>query len=164
MRLTAVYIPAEGGYAAYLVEVPGVNTQGATINEARTNLLDALRLMNSTARDEDLKEHTDRRIIRERLFTDSIEEGPHVSPTTLKILGLGFAGILAGLVLTYVVGLVFGIAADLIMVCLTAIMVLVVMYAFGYSVRYFYINPLVLYIVGAVFALMALAAPFLKGG
>ena len=44
MKFTAVYEPvAEGGYVAWLEEMPGVQTQGETLEEAKSNLLDALR-------------------------------------------------------------------------------------------------------------------------
>ena len=41
--LTAVYKKVRSGYVAWVEEIPGVNTQGATKAEARTNLADALR-------------------------------------------------------------------------------------------------------------------------
>ncbi len=45
MKLTAVYEPAEeGGYVAWLEEMPGVQTQGETLAEAKENLRDALQL------------------------------------------------------------------------------------------------------------------------
>jgi predicted RNase H-like HicB family nuclease len=41
--ITAVYIEVpEGGYAAYIEEIPGVNTQGETLDEAKFNLKEAL--------------------------------------------------------------------------------------------------------------------------
>lgn len=44
MKFTAVYEPvAEGGYVAWLEEMPGVQTQGETLEEAKANLLDAFR-------------------------------------------------------------------------------------------------------------------------
>lgn len=44
MKFTAVYEPAaEGGYVAWLEEMPGVQTQGETLEEARDNLRDAFR-------------------------------------------------------------------------------------------------------------------------
>ena len=46
MNLTAVFIPAEeGGYTAFVEEIPGAITQGETIDEARENLVDALRMV-----------------------------------------------------------------------------------------------------------------------
>lgn len=45
MKLTAVYEPAdEGGYVCWLEEMPGVESQGDSLEEARANLLDALKL------------------------------------------------------------------------------------------------------------------------
>lgn len=46
MKLTAVFSPEEeGGYIAYIEEMPGVNTQGETLEEARSNLLEALTMV-----------------------------------------------------------------------------------------------------------------------
>lgn len=46
MNLTAVFIPAEeGGYTAFIEEIPGAITQGETVEEARENLADALRMV-----------------------------------------------------------------------------------------------------------------------
>jgi predicted RNase H-like HicB family nuclease len=45
MRLTAVFEPAdEGGFVCWFEEMPGVQSQGDTMAEARANLLDALKL------------------------------------------------------------------------------------------------------------------------
>lgn len=51
MELTAVFreVP-EGGYLAFVKEVPGVISQGETLSEARANLEDALRLVIETGR------------------------------------------------------------------------------------------------------------------
>src|SRR5271157_3968442 len=44
MKLTAIFEPAaEGGYVCWLEEMPGVQTQGDSLAEARANLLDALK-------------------------------------------------------------------------------------------------------------------------
>ena len=46
MKFTAIYEPAaEGGYVAYAAELPGANTQGETLEEARENLKDAVKLL-----------------------------------------------------------------------------------------------------------------------
>jgi predicted RNase H-like HicB family nuclease len=46
MQLTAVYVPVpEGGYVAFVEELPGANTQGATLEEARENLREAVTLV-----------------------------------------------------------------------------------------------------------------------
>ena len=45
MKLTAVFEPAEeGGYVCWLEEMPCVQSQGETVEEARANLIDALQL------------------------------------------------------------------------------------------------------------------------
>lgn len=45
MELTAISEPAgEGGYVAWLTEMPGVQTQGETLDDARANLHVALQL------------------------------------------------------------------------------------------------------------------------
>lgn len=46
MQLTAVFVPVpEGGYVAFVEELPGANTQGATLEEARENLREAVTLV-----------------------------------------------------------------------------------------------------------------------
>jgi predicted RNase H-like HicB family nuclease len=46
MKLTAVFVPAaEGGYSALVEEIPGAISEGETIEEARENLADALRMI-----------------------------------------------------------------------------------------------------------------------
>ena len=45
IALTAVYKKVTGGYVAYVEELPGANTQGATIEEARINLEEAIQLV-----------------------------------------------------------------------------------------------------------------------
>ncbi len=51
LKLTAVFEPDEEyGYIAYIEEIPGLNTQGETIEEAKTNLLEALNLIMETRR------------------------------------------------------------------------------------------------------------------
>ena len=43
MKLTAVFEPE--GYIAFVEELPGANTQGATLEEARSNLQEAVELV-----------------------------------------------------------------------------------------------------------------------
>ena len=44
--MTAVFEPCdEGGFMAYVQEIPGINTQGETIEEAKENLADAVNLV-----------------------------------------------------------------------------------------------------------------------
>jgi len=68
---TAVYeeVPAEqgGGYMAYVEEVPGATTQGATMEETRENLKEALQLMLETNRELLGVPAPPRRILREKI-------------------------------------------------------------------------------------------------
>jgi predicted RNase H-like HicB family nuclease len=41
MNLTAVYMKVPEGYVAFVEELPGANTQGETLEEARANLAEA---------------------------------------------------------------------------------------------------------------------------
>ncbi|MFO0852507.1 MAG: type II toxin-antitoxin system HicB family antitoxin [Gemmataceae bacterium] len=45
MTLTAVYIPVPEGYIGFVEELPGANTQGDTLEEARENLREAVELI-----------------------------------------------------------------------------------------------------------------------
>lgn len=45
MQLTAVYMPVPEGFIAFVEELPGANTQGATLEEARTNLQEAVTMV-----------------------------------------------------------------------------------------------------------------------
>lgn len=49
-QFTAVYKKTGKWYSAWVEEIPGVNTQGKTLKEARENLLDALKLTIETNR------------------------------------------------------------------------------------------------------------------
>jgi predicted RNase H-like HicB family nuclease len=44
-RCTAVFRPVAEDYAAFVEELPGANTQGATLAEARANLAETVRLV-----------------------------------------------------------------------------------------------------------------------
>ena len=45
MELTAVYLQVAEGYVAFVEELPGANTQGATLEEAKANLREAVQLV-----------------------------------------------------------------------------------------------------------------------
>lgn len=52
MQVTCVFEEAaEGGYVAYVEEIPGANSQGETLDEARENLRDAITLLLEANRD-----------------------------------------------------------------------------------------------------------------
>ncbi len=45
LKLTAVYVKVPEGYAAFVEELPGANTQGSTLEEARLNLNEAVAMV-----------------------------------------------------------------------------------------------------------------------
>jgi predicted RNase H-like HicB family nuclease len=45
MQLTAVYRRVAEGYIAFVEELPGANTQAATLDEARSSLVEAVELV-----------------------------------------------------------------------------------------------------------------------
>ena len=45
MELTAVFLEVPEGYVAFVEELPGANTQGATLEEARENLQEAVTMI-----------------------------------------------------------------------------------------------------------------------
>lgn len=45
MRFTAVFEQVPEGYIGFVEELPGANTQGATLQEARANLEEAVELV-----------------------------------------------------------------------------------------------------------------------
>lgn len=45
MTLTAVFEKVPEGYIGFIEELPGANTQGATLEEARANLKEAVELV-----------------------------------------------------------------------------------------------------------------------
>ena len=51
MKLTAVYMRVPEGYIAFVEELPGANTQGATRAEARANLKEAVAIVPEANRD-----------------------------------------------------------------------------------------------------------------
>jgi len=68
MELTAVFRKVREGYIGFVEELPGANTQAATLAEARTNLKEAVALVleaNRTLAEESIK---GKKVIRERLL------------------------------------------------------------------------------------------------
>ena len=68
---TAVYRKSGKWWAAYVEELPGVNTQGATLAEARANLKEALAMILEANRDLARKEERDPHCIREPLQVEA---------------------------------------------------------------------------------------------
>lgn len=67
MKLTAVFQKVPEGYIGFVEELPGANTQGATLDEARANLAEVVELVleaNRTLSEESIKGQN---VIREPL-------------------------------------------------------------------------------------------------
>jgi len=68
---TAVYQPAdEGGFVAWVEELPGANTQGETLEEARENLREAVDLILELNRERSLMDVDEAVLIREPLVVN----------------------------------------------------------------------------------------------
>ena len=69
LTFTAVFQPAEeGGFIAFVEELPGANTQGDTLEEARENLVEAVALILEANREAAEQEIGGRSVIREPLL------------------------------------------------------------------------------------------------
>jgi predicted RNase H-like HicB family nuclease len=66
MILTAVYLEVPEGYIGFVEELPGANTQGNTLDEARENLQEAVKLVMETNRELAEESLHGQRVIRER--------------------------------------------------------------------------------------------------
>jgi len=67
LELTAVYEQVPEGYVAYVEELPGANTQGKTLEEARANLAEAVELVLEANRVLAEERLGTRKVIREQL-------------------------------------------------------------------------------------------------
>lgn len=65
MQLTAVYLEVPEGYVAYVEELPGANTQGDTLEEARENLREAVMLILETNRESNKVDLQGQKVTRE---------------------------------------------------------------------------------------------------
>jgi predicted RNase H-like HicB family nuclease len=70
ITFTAIYEEAEeGGYIGYIAELPGANTQGETLEEARENLLETMELILEANREKAERQLTSgAKIVREKLI------------------------------------------------------------------------------------------------
>lgn len=67
MEFTVVFEKVPEGYIGFAEELPGANTQGATLDEARNNLKEAIELVleaNRTLAEESIQGHC---VIKERM-------------------------------------------------------------------------------------------------
>ncbi|HEX5641556.1 MAG TPA: type II toxin-antitoxin system HicB family antitoxin [Thermoleophilia bacterium] len=67
LKLTAVFEQVPEGYIGYVEELPGANTQGATLDETRENLVEAVELVLDANRLLAEERLGDRDVIREPL-------------------------------------------------------------------------------------------------
>ena len=70
--LTAVYQQDGPWIVAWIVEIPGVMTQGATLEEARANLFDALQLTLELRREQASPDQTDRPVVHREAIPFSL--------------------------------------------------------------------------------------------
>ncbi len=64
-KLTAIFEKVPEGYIGFVEELPGANTQGATLEEARTNLREAVDLVLAANRELAEESLANRAVIRE---------------------------------------------------------------------------------------------------
>ena len=67
MILTAVFQEFPEGYVGFVEEVPGANTQGRTLEEARANLVESVELILRTNREMTEETLVGKNVIREPL-------------------------------------------------------------------------------------------------
>jgi predicted RNase H-like HicB family nuclease len=67
VEFTAVFQQVPEGYIGFVEELPGANTQGATLEEARTNLAEAVQLVLEANRALAEESLAGQRVIREPL-------------------------------------------------------------------------------------------------
>ena len=67
MRFTAVFQEVPEGYIAFVEEIPGANTQGATLEESRENLQEAVELVLAANRELSREAVGAAKVIREPL-------------------------------------------------------------------------------------------------
>jgi len=65
LQLTAVFEKGPLGYIAYVEELPGANTQGRTLEEARSNLFEAVEMTMKANRNLFEEEIRDKILIKE---------------------------------------------------------------------------------------------------
>jgi len=70
-HFTAVFEQEGDWWVGYVEELPGANTQGATLDEARENLREAVQLVIEANRELARREAEGRNVIREKLLVHS---------------------------------------------------------------------------------------------
>jgi predicted RNase H-like HicB family nuclease len=67
LEFTAVFQKVPEGYIGYVEELPGANTQGATLDEARENLREAIQLVVEANRELAAETAGHGEVVRERI-------------------------------------------------------------------------------------------------
>jgi predicted RNase H-like HicB family nuclease len=68
MSLSAVFLKVPEGYIAFVEELPGANTQGETLEEARANLTEAVTMVLDANRTLSAESLAGAQVIRETLI------------------------------------------------------------------------------------------------
>jgi predicted RNase H-like HicB family nuclease len=71
IEFTAVFVKVPDGYVAFVEELPGANTQGRTIEEARENLNEAIALVLEANRTLSEESIAGTEVIREKLIVSA---------------------------------------------------------------------------------------------
>jgi predicted RNase H-like HicB family nuclease len=71
-KLTAVFEKSPYGYIGYVEELPGANSQGVTLEEAKNNLIEAIQLILEANRQLAEEEIAGRETIKEYVGTISV--------------------------------------------------------------------------------------------
>ena len=70
--LTAIFEKSPQGYIGYVQELPGANTQGATLEETKKNLIEAIQLVLEANRQLAEESISEKEIIKESLGTITV--------------------------------------------------------------------------------------------
>jgi predicted RNase H-like HicB family nuclease len=65
IKLNAIYEKVKNGYIGYVEELPGANTQGATLRETKRNLKEAIELVLQSYRQLNEEENAGRQVVKE---------------------------------------------------------------------------------------------------
>jgi predicted RNase H-like HicB family nuclease len=69
IQLTAVFEKVKEGYIGYVEELPGANTQGATLEETKKNLKEAIELVLESYRQINEEENVGKQVVKEPFGT-----------------------------------------------------------------------------------------------
>ena len=70
--LTAIFEKSPLGYIGYVEELPGANTQGATLEETKENLIEAIQLVLESNRQLTEENISGKEVIKESVGTTSL--------------------------------------------------------------------------------------------